>query len=163
MHFHRAGDKRCITSVMTCDWCNDSETITTTITKRKLEWLGHVAWMPNHCMSKIWLAAPDPPTRRTLYDVARLHPQEFEVSWCSRNRMVQWGHSLKGCVVGNLHVKVCRLAQSNSAPAEGRASPTVRSCSHTIQDSPIYQWLERNTPQSNIPLADWKKPSLTHQ
>ena len=54
-----------ISSAMTRDLWGDPETVTTKITKRRLEWLGHVARMPNHCMLKIALFGWLPQTRPT--------------------------------------------------------------------------------------------------
>ena len=49
-----------ITSVMTRDWWDDSETITT---KRRLEWLGHVARTTGRRMPKMDLFGWLPQTR----------------------------------------------------------------------------------------------------
>ena len=72
-----------ITSAMTCDLWSDSGTITT---KRRLDWLGHVARMPDHCMPKtaLYLAGhPRPAHQRTPYEVMRPGPEGPEASWCS--------------------------------------------------------------------------------
>ena len=54
-----------ISSATTRDLWGDPETVTTKITKRRLEWLGHVARMSNHRMPKIalfgWLPQTRPP------------------------------------------------------------------------------------------------------
>ena len=75
----------CITSVMTCDWCNDSETITTTITKRRLEWLGHVAGMPKMDIFG-WLSQTRPPEGPCMRwrDCIR---KKLEGSWYARNNV----------------------------------------------------------------------------
>ncbi len=44
-----------IFSEQVCERWGDTETITTRLQKRRLEWLGHLARMPNHRMPKVTL------------------------------------------------------------------------------------------------------------
>lgn len=54
-----------ITSEMTRELWGDLETVTAKVIKRRLEWLGHVARMPNQRIQKMalfgWLPEPRPP------------------------------------------------------------------------------------------------------
>ena len=54
-----------ITSAHMCDLWGDQETMDTKIAKRRLEWLGHIARMPDHCVPKMslfgWLPQTRPP------------------------------------------------------------------------------------------------------
>ena len=66
-----------ITSQMTREQWGDVETVTTKVAKRRLEWLGHVARMPDHRLPKRalfgWLPQPRPPggPQRRWRDVIR--------------------------------------------------------------------------------------------
>ena len=58
-----------ITSTRKCDLWEDHETVDTKITKCRLEWMGHVARMPDHRMPKLQKTRPPGGPRKRWRDV----------------------------------------------------------------------------------------------
>ena len=106
-----------ITSTQTLDLWGDHETVSTKIAKRRLEWLGHIARMPDHRMPKMslfgWLPQTRPPggPRKRWRDVIRKDLQALGIpeerwyqatqsreEWCTlyqglQNDQSQQGHA----------------------------------------------------------------------
>ena len=74
-----------ITSFQTREMWGDKETVKSKLAKRRLEWLGHVARIPDHRMPKsilFWVAAPDTSTWWASQALERPDKKRLEGSQC---------------------------------------------------------------------------------